>query len=111
MWGMRIGYFAALSRSSDERRDVGVNSVTGKVRGTVLPRVIARKNGAQVRLYSLPGNDLTYRFPLIVETLVLRASRGSHAHPRLCWNPSSGHDSLCQIMSGGGFVLANGRSQ
>jgi bifunctional non-homologous end joining protein LigD len=32
-------------------------------------RVIARKKGAQVRLYSRPGNDLTYRFPLIVETL------------------------------------------
>jgi ATP-dependent DNA ligase len=29
-------------------------------------RVIARKNGAQVRLYSRPGNDLTHRFPLIV---------------------------------------------
>ena len=27
-------------------------------------RIIARKNGAQVRLYSRPGNDLTYRFPL-----------------------------------------------
>src|SRR5262245_21458910 len=32
-------------------------------------RIIARKNGAQVRLYSCPGNDLTRRFPLIVETL------------------------------------------
>jgi bifunctional non-homologous end joining protein LigD len=32
-------------------------------------RVIARKKGAQVRLYSRPGNDLTYRFPLIVNTL------------------------------------------
>jgi bifunctional non-homologous end joining protein LigD len=32
-------------------------------------RIIARKNGAQVRLYSRPGNDLTYRFPPIVETL------------------------------------------
>ena len=32
-------------------------------------RIIARKNGAQVRLYSRPGNDLTDRFPLIVETL------------------------------------------
>jgi ATP-dependent DNA ligase len=30
-------------------------------------RVIARKEGAQ--LYSRPGNDLTYRFPLIIETL------------------------------------------
>jgi ATP-dependent DNA ligase len=27
-------------------------------------RVIARKDGKQVRLYSRPGNDLTYRFPL-----------------------------------------------
>jgi bifunctional non-homologous end joining protein LigD len=37
-------------------------------------RIIARKNGAQVRLYSRPGNDLTGRFPLIVETLAgLRA--------------------------------------
>jgi len=32
-------------------------------------RIIACKNGAQVRLYSRPGNDLTRRFPLIVETL------------------------------------------
>src|SRR5262245_27833590 len=32
-------------------------------------RVIARKIGAQVRLYSRPGNDLTDRFRLIVETL------------------------------------------
>ena len=32
-------------------------------------RVIARKNAAQVKLYSRPGNDLTYRFPLIVETM------------------------------------------
>ena len=32
-------------------------------------RIIARKIGAQVRLYSRPGNDLTDRFTLIVETL------------------------------------------
>jgi bifunctional non-homologous end joining protein LigD len=32
-------------------------------------RVIARKEGARVRLYSRPGNDLTDRFPLIVEAL------------------------------------------
>jgi bifunctional non-homologous end joining protein LigD len=30
-------------------------------------RVIARKVGKRVRLYSRPGNDLTYRFPLIVD--------------------------------------------
>jgi bifunctional non-homologous end joining protein LigD len=38
-------------------------------------RVIARKNGAQVRLYSRPGNDLTHRFPLIVETFARLRSR------------------------------------
>ena len=32
-------------------------------------RLIARKNGAQVKLYSRPGNDLTDRFRLIVDTL------------------------------------------
>jgi ATP-dependent DNA ligase len=38
-------------------------------------RVIARKDGARVRLYSRPGNDLTRRFPLIVETLLRLRSR------------------------------------
>ena len=38
-------------------------------------RIIARKNGAQVRLYSRPGNDLTHRFPLIVDTLARLRSR------------------------------------
>ena len=38
-------------------------------------RIIARKTGARVRLYSRPGNDLTYRFPLIVETLARLHSR------------------------------------
>src|SRR5262249_21392489 len=38
-------------------------------------RIIARKNGAQVRLYSRPGNDLPYRFTLIVETLARLRSR------------------------------------
>jgi bifunctional non-homologous end joining protein LigD len=38
-------------------------------------RVIARKDGEQVRLYSRPGNDFTRRFPLIVEALVRLRSR------------------------------------
>ena len=33
-------------------------------------RVIARKAGERVKLYSRPGNDLTWRFPLIVEATV-----------------------------------------
>jgi bifunctional non-homologous end joining protein LigD len=38
-------------------------------------RVIARKNGERVKLYSRPGNDLTDRFPLIVESLGKLRSR------------------------------------
>jgi ATP-dependent DNA ligase len=38
-------------------------------------RVIARKQGARVKLYSRPGNDLPYRFPLMVETLARLRSR------------------------------------
>src|SRR5438034_4277783 len=38
-------------------------------------RVIARKDGDRVRLYSRPGNDLTWRFPLIVEALAKLRSR------------------------------------
>jgi bifunctional non-homologous end joining protein LigD len=35
-------------------------------------RVVARKDGAKVRR---PGNDLTYRFPLIVESVARLRSR------------------------------------
>jgi ATP-dependent DNA ligase len=38
-------------------------------------RVIARKEGKRVKLYSRPGNDLTYRFPLIVEAIAKLRSR------------------------------------
>jgi bifunctional non-homologous end joining protein LigD len=38
-------------------------------------RVIARKDGPRVRLYSRPGNDLTHRFPLIVKTFARLRSR------------------------------------
>ena len=38
-------------------------------------RVFARKAGERVKLYSRPGNDLTYRFPLIVEVLANLRSR------------------------------------
>jgi len=49
-------------------------------------RIIARKNGDRVKLYSRPGNDLTRRFPLIVETLArlrsLAERRGAEAAAR-----------------------------
>jgi bifunctional non-homologous end joining protein LigD len=38
-------------------------------------RVIARKHDGRVKLYSRPGNDLTHRFPLIVEALSRLRSR------------------------------------
>ena len=38
-------------------------------------RVIARKDGARVRLYSRPGNDLTRQFPLIAEALARLRTR------------------------------------
>jgi hypothetical protein len=38
-------------------------------------RVIARKDGARVKLYSRPGNDLTDRFPLIVEAVFRHACK------------------------------------
>jgi hypothetical protein len=38
-------------------------------------RIIARKDGKWVRLYSRPGNDFTRRFPLIVEALIRLRSR------------------------------------
>jgi bifunctional non-homologous end joining protein LigD len=36
-------------------------------------RIIARKDGDRVRLYSRPGNDMTRRFPLIAEALTGRS--------------------------------------
>jgi len=38
-------------------------------------RVIARKDGDRLRLYSRPGNDMTRRFPLIAEALTGLRSR------------------------------------
>src|SRR5262249_20828860 len=40
-------------------------------------RIIARKDGAPVRLYSRPGNDFTRRFPLIVDAM-------ARLRPRSC---------------------------
>jgi bifunctional non-homologous end joining protein LigD len=37
--------------------------------------VVARKDGLRVKLYTRPGNDLTYRFTLIVESLARLRSR------------------------------------
>jgi bifunctional non-homologous end joining protein LigD len=38
-------------------------------------RVVARKNGARIRLYSRHGNDLTWRFPPIVDAIARLSPR------------------------------------
>jgi ATP-dependent DNA ligase len=51
-------------------------------------RIIARKDAARVRLYSRPGNDLTDRFPQIVEALDPSTSAGpSYEQARLRRTP------------------------
>jgi ATP dependent DNA ligase domain len=52
-------------------------------------RVIARKDGARVRLYSRPANNLTDRFPLIVEAL----ARCGHGPASSTATLSKGHGS------------------
>ena len=47
-------------------------------------RVVARKHGTQVKLYSRPGNDLTYRFTLIVEALAPCARAPASSTARRC---------------------------
>jgi bifunctional non-homologous end joining protein LigD len=61
---MRVG--AGAARSS-----AGTETTHFFERG----RLLARKDGDRVRLYSRHGNDLTYRFPLIVEALAKLGSR------------------------------------
>jgi ATP-dependent DNA ligase len=58
-------------------------------------RVIARKDGLRVKLYSRPGNDLTYRFPLIVEALIRLRSLSCNDHngtPSFDWLRYRQHD-------------------
>jgi ATP-dependent DNA ligase len=53
-------------------------------------RVIARKEGKRIRLYSRPGNDLTHRFPLIVEALGnMRISTGKPSRVGMTASPPS----------------------
>jgi ATP-dependent DNA ligase len=60
-------------------------------------RVIARKNGAQVRLYSRPGNDLTYRFPPPMRHVASTADRIEYwirRHIVPCDTTSKAHPAL-----------------
>ena len=46
-------------------------------------RIIARKDGERVRLYSRPGNDFTSRFPRIVEAMAPCATDPASSMVRL----------------------------
>jgi ATP-dependent DNA ligase len=46
-------------------------------------RIIARENGAQLRLYSRPANELTRRFPLIVDAPARLRSRSTSSMAKL----------------------------
>jgi hypothetical protein len=55
--------------ASRERQPCRERGVDSRDQARWLFRIIARKNGERVRLYSRPGNDRTDRFPRIVEAL------------------------------------------
>ena len=63
-------------------------------------RVIARKDGPRVKLYSRPGNDLTKRFPLVVEALArLRARRPATSTARRCAATTRSVDHLFGVVA------------
>jgi hypothetical protein len=66
-------------------------------------RVIARKEGKRVKLYSRPGNDLTYRFPLVVEALA--ALRGGLASSTARRSPAATMGSRRSSASGIGDTM------
>src|SRR5712671_6738493 len=71
-------------------------------------RVIARKDGPRVKLYSRPGNDLTKRFPLIVEALArLRARRPATSTARRC---AATTRSVDHLFRGGGSATESSLS-
>src|SRR6266436_4015960 len=72
-------------------------------------RIIARKTGAQVRLYSRPGNDLTHRFPLIVETLARLRSRSCIIDGEVSLGPLAGLAQVKEPGLCGGETRGRGR--
>src|SRR5258705_4217321 len=72
-------------------------------------RVIARKDGDRVRLYSRPGNDLTHRFPLIVETLARLRSRSCIIDGEVSLGPLAGLAQVKEPGLCGGETRGRGR--
>jgi ATP dependent DNA ligase domain len=66
-------------------------------------RIIARKSGGQVRLYSRPGNDFTRRFPLIADAPPEWLSKK-------CW-PLSKKCKLNRPQPNGCLIVAEGASK
>jgi hypothetical protein len=75
-------------------------------------RVIGRKNGQRVRLYSRPGNDLTHRFPLIVEALSRLRARSSQDDTASAAAIEAQVEALRQVEGlQANFVVGNGNGQ
>jgi ATP-dependent DNA ligase len=70
-------------------------------------RIIARKDGERVRLYSRPGNDMTRRFPLIAEALTGLRSRScsSMGKPSPAMTTGSHHSSVSATAQHDGEVF------
>jgi bifunctional non-homologous end joining protein LigD len=71
----RLASSPSVSRPKPQSCDLGRSGCT-KIKHDGF-RIVARKDGAKMRLYSRPGNDLTYRFALIVQTV-------ARLRPRSC---------------------------
>src|SRR5258707_2769042 len=72
-------------------------------------RVIARKDDKRVQLYSRPGNDLTHRFPLIVETLARLRSRSCIIDGEVSLGPLAGLAQVKEPGLCGGGTRGRGR--
>ena len=70
-------------------------------------RVIARKDSARVTLYSRPGNDLTERFPMIVETLARLRSRSCIIDGEAVACDDRGMPSFDQSATGGMMAMSS----
>ena len=95
----RVNAYASFrirrSLPADQGGNAGLGrAVVARDQARRLLRVIGRKDGERVRLYSRLGNDLTQRFPLIrqaVDRLRVRSSDGtmtgaSFCMRSICWS-------------------------
>ena len=77
----RLSHAFAARLLSPLPADQSLDAALWRAVADEITRVVARKDGEPVRLYSRPGNDLTYRFSLIVAALARLRAAAVHAVP------------------------------